>query len=80
MEDFERRRQQQLADEYEPNKQFDEQLRWSTQKINSELTPTDRISLGRYKNKKLAFEQEQREQRAAEARERREQQLASPGQ
>lgn len=60
--------QEQWAAEFQPDAAMDAKLQRGTAWINTNLPPPERIELGRYAAKKEAFEQQQREQRAAAAR------------
>ena len=68
MSELNERLRQQLAAEYQPDAEMDAKLRWSTERINTELPPEERMAFGRYQAQKEAFEQQRREERAAAAR------------
>lgn len=59
--------QERRAAEYQPDATLDAQLQRGTTWINDNLTPVERMNLGRYQAQKEAFAQQRREARAAAA-------------
>jgi len=65
MEPWKEKQQEDWAATFQPDADKDAQLNWGAQRINAELSPEERMALGRYKQQKEAFEQARRDRRVA---------------
>ena len=65
MEAWKEQQLENMAATFTPDADKDAQLNWGAQRVNTELSPEERLALGHYKDQKAAFEQARRERRVA---------------